>query len=102
MTISNKKLACGAEHKPVPETTATARLPAVRERARKSPIDSKSLIILSLKYTSAAYRDVGMRDNIIDSSKGVNAMSQRKEISYSGYLELDKILAGAAAAIQRP
>ncbi|HTF73029.1 MAG TPA: tryptophan 2,3-dioxygenase family protein, partial [Bradyrhizobium sp.] len=33
-----------------------------------------------------------MRDNIIDSSKGVNAMSQRKEISYSGYLELDKIL----------
>jgi len=35
---------------------------------------------------------VGMRDNVIDSSKGVNAMSQRKEISYSGYLELDKIL----------
>ena len=33
-----------------------------------------------------------MRDNVIDSSKGVNAMSQRKEISYSGYLELDKIL----------
>jgi tryptophan 2,3-dioxygenase len=33
-----------------------------------------------------------MRDSIIDSSKGVNAMSQRKEISYSGYLELDKIL----------
>jgi tryptophan 2,3-dioxygenase len=33
-----------------------------------------------------------MRDNITDSSKGVNAMSQRKEISYSGYLELDKIL----------
>jgi tryptophan 2,3-dioxygenase len=32
-----------------------------------------------------------MRDNI-DSSKGVNAMSQRKEVSYSGYLELDKIL----------
>jgi tryptophan 2,3-dioxygenase len=34
---------------------------------------------------------MGMRDHIIDSSKGVNAMSQ-KEISYSGYLELDKIL----------
>jgi len=33
-----------------------------------------------------------MRDNVIDSSRGVNAMSQRKEISYSGYLELDKIL----------
>ena len=33
-----------------------------------------------------------MRDSIIGSSKGVNAMSQRKEISYSGYLELDKIL----------
>src|SRR6266446_610281 len=33
-----------------------------------------------------------MRDSIIDSSKGVNAMSQRREISYSGYLELDKIL----------
>ena len=33
-----------------------------------------------------------MRDNVIDSSKGVNAMSQRKAISYSGYLELDKIL----------
>src|SRR5258706_4731764 len=33
-----------------------------------------------------------MRDNVIDSSKGVNAMSQRKEISYSGYLQLDKIL----------
>src|SRR6266513_3725712 len=33
-----------------------------------------------------------MCDNIIDSSRGVNAMSQRKEISYSGYLELDKIL----------
>jgi tryptophan 2,3-dioxygenase len=36
--------------------------------------------------------DKGIRDHIIDSSKGVNAMSQRKEISYSGYLELDKIL----------
>jgi tryptophan 2,3-dioxygenase len=35
---------------------------------------------------------MGMRDNVIDSSRGVNAMSQRKEISYSGYLELDKIL----------
>jgi tryptophan 2,3-dioxygenase len=35
---------------------------------------------------------MGMRDSIIDSSKGVNAMSQRREISYSGYLELDKIL----------
>jgi len=33
-----------------------------------------------------------MRDHVIDSSRGVNAMSQRKEISYSGYLELDKIL----------
>jgi tryptophan 2,3-dioxygenase len=33
-----------------------------------------------------------MGENIIDSSKGVNAMSQRKEISYSGYLQLDKIL----------
>ena len=33
-----------------------------------------------------------MRGNVIDSSKGLNAMSQRKEISYSGYLELDKIL----------
>jgi tryptophan 2,3-dioxygenase len=33
-----------------------------------------------------------MRDSIIDSSKGVNAMSQSKGISYSGYLELDKIL----------
>src|ERR1700692_3397697 len=33
-----------------------------------------------------------MRENFIDSSKGVNAMSQRKEISYSGYLGLDKIL----------
>ena len=33
-----------------------------------------------------------MRDSTIDSSKGVNAMSQRKEISYSGYLERDKIL----------
>src|SRR5258708_9610302 len=32
-----------------------------------------------------------MSDNVIDSSKGVNAMSQRKEISYSGYLELDKM-----------
>jgi tryptophan 2,3-dioxygenase len=29
---------------------------------------------------------------MIDSSEGVNAMSQRKEISYSGYLQLDKIL----------
>nr|WP_283807640.1 tryptophan 2,3-dioxygenase [Bradyrhizobium lablabi] len=29
---------------------------------------------------------------MIDSSKGVNAMSQRKDISYSGYLQLDKIL----------
>jgi tryptophan 2,3-dioxygenase len=35
--------------------------------------------------------DKGIRDHIIDSSKGVTAMSQ-KEISYSGYLELDKIL----------
>jgi tryptophan 2,3-dioxygenase len=35
---------------------------------------------------------MGMRDDIIDSSKGVNAMSQRKQISYSGYLELDRIL----------
>src|SRR6202166_1836438 len=35
---------------------------------------------------------VGMRENFIDSSKGVNAMSQRKEISYSGYLQLDRIL----------
>jgi tryptophan 2,3-dioxygenase len=35
---------------------------------------------------------MGMRDHVIDSSRGVNAMSQRKEISYSGYLELDKIL----------
>src|SRR5229473_4691991 len=35
---------------------------------------------------------MGMRDSVIDSSKGVNAMSQLKEISYSGYLELDKIL----------
>jgi len=35
---------------------------------------------------------MGMRDSVIDSSRGVNAMSQRKEISYSGYLELDKIL----------
>src|ERR1700680_2913495 len=33
-----------------------------------------------------------MRENFIDSSKGVNAMSQRKEISYSGYLQLDRIL----------
>ncbi len=33
-----------------------------------------------------------MRDDVIGSSRGVNAMSQRKEISYSGYLELDKIL----------
>src|SRR3979490_63190 len=35
---------------------------------------------------------MGMRDNVIDSSRGVNAMSQRKEISYSGYLQLDRIL----------
>ena len=35
---------------------------------------------------------MGMRDNVTDSSRGVNTMSQRKEISYSGYLELDKIL----------
>src|SRR4030088_826575 len=35
---------------------------------------------------------MGMRDHVIDSSRGVNAMSQRKEISYSAYLELDKIL----------
>src|SRR6202140_2396453 len=33
-----------------------------------------------------------MRENFIDSSKGVNAMSQRREISYSGYLQLDRIL----------
>src|ERR1700675_4494740 len=33
-----------------------------------------------------------MRESFTDSSKGVNAMSQRKEISYSGYLQLDKIL----------
>src|SRR5580692_8862998 len=33
-----------------------------------------------------------MRESFIDSSKGVNAMSQRKEISYSGYLQLDRIL----------
>jgi tryptophan 2,3-dioxygenase len=33
-----------------------------------------------------------MRDSFIDSSKGVNAMSQCKEISYSGYLQLDRIL----------
>jgi len=31
-------------------------------------------------------------DNIMGSSNGANAMSQRKEISYSGYLQLDKIL----------
>lgn len=36
--------------------------------------------------------DTVCRESIIDSSKGVNAMSQRKEISYSGYLQLDKIL----------
>jgi tryptophan 2,3-dioxygenase len=30
--------------------------------------------------------------SIIDSSKGANAMSQHKEISYSGYLQLDRIL----------
>ena len=33
-----------------------------------------------------------MRESFTDSSKGVNAMSQRKEISYSGYLQLDRIL----------
>jgi tryptophan 2,3-dioxygenase len=33
-----------------------------------------------------------MRENIIEPSKGVNAMSERKEISYSGYLQLDKVL----------
>ena len=33
-----------------------------------------------------------MRENFIDSSKGVNAMSQRREISYSGYLQLDRVL----------
>jgi tryptophan 2,3-dioxygenase len=36
--------------------------------------------------------DTACCESIIDSSKGVNAMSQRKEISYSGYLQLDKIL----------
>jgi tryptophan 2,3-dioxygenase len=36
--------------------------------------------------------DPACRESIIDSSEGVNAMSQRKEISYSGYLQLDKIL----------
>ncbi len=29
---------------------------------------------------------------VIDSSEAVNAMSQRQEISYSGYLQLDKVL----------
>jgi tryptophan 2,3-dioxygenase len=33
-----------------------------------------------------------MRENIIEPSKGVNAMSERKEISYSGYLQLDRVL----------
>jgi tryptophan 2,3-dioxygenase len=36
--------------------------------------------------------DTACCESIIDSSEGVNAMSQRKEISYSGYLQLDKIL----------
>jgi len=31
-------------------------------------------------------------EDCIDSSKGVNAMSQRREVSYSGYLQLDRIL----------
>jgi tryptophan 2,3-dioxygenase len=30
--------------------------------------------------------------NIIEPSKGVNAMSERKEISYSSYLQLDRVL----------
>ena len=33
-----------------------------------------------------------MRENIIEPSKGVIAMSERKEISYSGYLQLDRVL----------
>src|ERR1700693_3161841 len=33
-----------------------------------------------------------MRESFTDSSKGVNAISQGREISYSGYLQLDRIL----------
>jgi tryptophan 2,3-dioxygenase len=33
-----------------------------------------------------------MRGNIIEPSEGVNAMSERREISYSGYLQLDRVL----------
>jgi tryptophan 2,3-dioxygenase len=32
------------------------------------------------------------KKNVIDSSEAMNAMSQRQEISYSGYLQLDKVL----------
>ena len=36
--------------------------------------------------------DMACVKNVIDSSEAVNAMSQRQEISYSGYLQLDKVL----------
>ena len=36
--------------------------------------------------------DMACLKNFIDSSEAVNAMSQRQEISYSGYLQLDKVL----------
>ena len=34
----------------------------------------------------------GLREDIVDSSKGANAMSQRTGMTYSGYLQLDGIL----------
>jgi tryptophan 2,3-dioxygenase len=43
------------------------------------------------KISAAAYRIWHAR-NFIGSSKGVNAMSLRRAISYSGYLQLDSIL----------
>jgi tryptophan 2,3-dioxygenase len=36
--------------------------------------------------------DMACVKDVIDSSEAVNAMSQRQEISYSGYLQLDKVL----------
>jgi hypothetical protein len=43
VTISNKKLACGAEHKPVPETTATARCRLARARNGNPRLTAKAL-----------------------------------------------------------
>jgi tryptophan 2,3-dioxygenase len=70
------------------------------------PIDSKTLVILGLKYCPQMFRigrawrpqaglDKVSCRGLLQQIRGkdAGAMGRRKEISYSGYLQLDKILA---------